>query len=237
MRNHDEKIKNMQRSVLPSARRKGAREERRAIHKRARSRERDMLTTFDRGSDPDDFDPDFREGQRKSATREMVIERRYADKVGPLTRWAVRTVEADPDLRDAALHDQVAYFEAMLPTDLIGRHAVSHIRWALEWEFHREAIRRYWGPSAGPAREERREQVAADARRILESGRHRELNVALRRAYDAGAPINPRLWRALEPVQPPSRLLAGLHDVDAFADEISKHAWLCGVVAEVVRRR
>ena len=34
VRNHDEKIKDMSRSVLPSTHRKGARDDRRAIHKR-----------------------------------------------------------------------------------------------------------------------------------------------------------------------------------------------------------
>ncbi len=61
----------------------------------------------------------------------MVVDRRSADKIGPLTRWAVRTIEQDPALRDAALGDQVAYFAARLPTDVIGRHAVFHIESAL----------------------------------------------------------------------------------------------------------
>jgi hypothetical protein len=39
MRNHDEKVKDISRSVLPSTGRKGARDTRRIIHKRQRTRE------------------------------------------------------------------------------------------------------------------------------------------------------------------------------------------------------
>lgn len=234
MRNHDEKSKDMQRSVLPSVRRKAAREERRQIHKRARARERDPLGEARKTVDAADVDPDpdFREGRRKAATHWMVLDRRAADKIGPLTRWAVRTVEADSVLRDAALSGQVAHFEALLPADLIGQHAVFHIAWALEWEFHPDARRHYWGPPPGPSREERRARVVMDARRILETGRHRALNIALRRAYDAGPP--PRRF-GLPASPPPVRLLHGLHDVDGFADDVCRFPWVCDVVTRVAR--
>ena len=235
MRNHDEKNKNMQRSVLPSSRRRAARRERRTIHQQARARQRDALAQYRK--DHDAAEPDFREGRRKSATKWMVLDRRSADKIGPLTRWAVRAIERDPALRDAALTDQIAYFAARLPTDVIGRHAVFHIEFALRWRFHPDSERRYWGPPPAPTRHERRAQVVADARLILETGRHRELNVALRRAYAVGAPVAVRRWRDSEPAPLPVRLLAGMHDIDAFAHEISRHPWLCDTVAHVARRR
>lgn len=234
MRNHDEKNKNMQRSVLPSSRRAAAREERRAIHRRARARQRDVLAQYRK--DADVPEPDFREGRRKAATKWMVVDRRSADKIGPLTRWAIRTIEQDPVLRDAALADQVAYFAARLPTDVIGRHAVVHIELALQWRFHPDSARRYWGPAPAPTRHERRAQVVADARLVLESGRHRELNVALRRAYAVGAPVDVRRWRDREPVPLPVRLLDGIQDIDAFAEEISWYPWLCDTVADVAHR-
>lgn len=230
MRNHDQKTKNMQRSVLPSTRRKAARAERRQIHKRARSRERDALDGFERAADPYGFDPDFGEGVRKSTTGWMVLDRRAGDKIGPLTRWTVRTVETDPELRDAALHEQVAYFAALLPDDLIGGHAVFHIRWALRWRFHRDTTQRSWRPAnwdRRPTREERRARVAADARRILEHGRHRELNAALRRAYTAS--FLPSLLDRRVPASDP-RLLHGLHDIDGFAAEVSAYPWVCEVI-------
>ncbi len=235
MRNHDEKNKNMQRSVLPSSRRKAARWERRAIHGRARARQRDVLAQYRK--DYDAPEPDFREGRRKAATKWMVVDRRSADKIGPLTRWAIRTIEQDPVLRDATLSDQVAYFAAMLPTDVIGRHAVFHIEFALRWRFHSDSERRYWGLPPGPTRQERRVQVVTDARLILETGRHHELNIALRRAYATGAPVVVLRRRVPEPAPVPVRLLAGMHDIDAFAEEISRHLWLCDTVARMARQR
>lgn len=227
MRNHDEKKKDMQRSVLPSSRRKGARDDRRQIHKRARARERDMLSEY--RMDREGAEPDFREGRRKSNTEWMVLERRSADKIGPLTRWAVRTVEADPVLRDAPLHEQVAHFEAMLPTDLIGKHAVAHIRCALEAEFGR--VEPLWltrmRESPGPGREERRRQVLADARAILEAGRHGRLNAALRRVYYPSAIVVPDGdARGV----PPARFLLGAHDVEDFAEDVAAYQSVCEVV-------
>lgn len=233
MRNYDEKNKNMQRSVLPSNRRRAARQERRAIHGRARARERNALAQH--RNDYEAAEPDFQEGRRKAATKWMVLDRRAADKIGPLTRWAVRIIERKPVLRDAALADQVAYFASRLPTDLIGRHAVFHIELALRWRFHPESASRYWSPP-GPTLQERREQVAVDARLILEIGRHRELNVALRHAYAAGAPVVRRRSDPLT-VAPPVRLLAGVHDIYLFAEQIARYPWLCDTVAQVAGRR
>ena len=58
----------------------------------------------------------------------------------------------------------------------------------------------------------------------------------VRRAYANGAPLVARRRNASEPAPPPVRLLTGLHDIDAFAEEISRHPWLCETVAEVARR-
>lgn len=242
VKNHDHKLKNMQRSVLPSTNREWARGKRRRIHKRARARQRDALADARKAMagastvDGVDLDPDFREGRRKSATHWMVGDRRACDKIGSLTRWAVRTVEHDPDLRDAALEDQVAYFKALLPGDLIGKHAVFHIEWALKWKFHRSTLAG-WRPGDNPrgaSGADRRARVAADAHRILEAGRHRELNVTLRRAYDAGLAVPPHVWRPVPERSP--RLLAGLHDVEDFADDVSRFPQVCETIAEVAGR-
>jgi hypothetical protein len=60
MRNYDEKVKDISRSVLPSTGRKGARDTRGIIHKRQRTRELAGLTEYRRTADPDDETPDFR---------------------------------------------------------------------------------------------------------------------------------------------------------------------------------
>lgn len=131
MRNHGEKHKDMIESVLPSRARKAARQDRRLLHHQARARQRTALAVVAAGQD--DEGVDFREGRRKSALKSFVRDRRDADNVGALTRWAAATVRADPALRSAPVREQVAYFAAILPAGLIGRHAVSHIEAALEF--------------------------------------------------------------------------------------------------------
>jgi len=95
MRNHDEKIKDISRSVLPSTGRKGARDTRRIIHKRHRTRELAGLTEYRRAVDPDDETPDFR-GKAAPEITQLVRCRRARDKIGPLVRWAQATIAADP---------------------------------------------------------------------------------------------------------------------------------------------
>lgn len=126
MRNHDEKIKDMVESVLPSTRRKAARNERRRAHKQQRSRQRDVLANIT--AEPD---PDFREARQAAAISNMVWDRRAADNVGALVRWAEATVEKDADLRDAGWAGQRAWFASVLPDNTIGRHALQHIEWAI----------------------------------------------------------------------------------------------------------
>jgi hypothetical protein len=58
VRNHDEKIKDISRSVLPSTGREFARGMRRAIHKRQRARELAAVTAYRRDADPESVTPD-----------------------------------------------------------------------------------------------------------------------------------------------------------------------------------
>lgn len=218
MRNHDEKHKDMVRSVLPSTSRKSAKDDRRAIHKSQRSRQRNLLAEI--RQDFDFTEPDFHEGRRKSALHWMVLDRRGADKIGPLTRWAAAVVEADPALSNAPLHVRVRYFRQILPPDLIGAHAVQHIEWALralasrdQWKARDDARRKR------PSR--RRAEVEADVRRLLVDGRHADLNAALRHHY--------RLLD--EEVQVPRRFLLGSHDVEPFAAEVANDPVLRALIA------
>lgn len=230
MHNHDEKTKDMAESVLPSCARRFARAERRRIHQAQRARQRLALAELDPGT-VGDFAPDFREGRRLSAIEWMVWERRAADKIGPLTRWAVAVVRAEPDLRDAGLDVQVEHFAALFPDNLIGRHAVQHIRWALEYETNRHVWqdRRMW--SAQRQQQEHRAQVTVDVRRIVEAGAHGDLNDALRRHHqlaevDGGKPVASR----------PARYLLGVHDIDAFAAEVAPDDGVRALIADLARK-
>jgi hypothetical protein len=87
VRNHNQKIKDMAESVLPSTGRKGARETRRNLHHTERARTRTALYNWVRSTERADLDISPASTYR-SDIRELVYDRRSADKVGPLVRCA-----------------------------------------------------------------------------------------------------------------------------------------------------
>jgi hypothetical protein len=210
VRNHGEKIKDMSRSVLPSKGRKGARDNRRTIHGRQRSRELAAVTAYRRDADPESVTPDVR-GTYGPDIRYMVWGRRARDKVGPLIRWAEATIAADPVLRSATRAEQVAYFARLMPDSTIGRHAVQHIDQALEWHERRARYQARRPTAPGPHVVDMERQL----RQILETGLHATLNAGLRRLADT------------QDVRPlatpmPRRLLLGSHDIEAFAAKMAR---------------
>lgn len=220
MENHDEKIKDMVESVLPSTARKAARYRRRLAHKQARARQRGMLAAV-KGAGYDDAVADFREGRRKSALHWMVLDRRGADNVGALTRWAADVVEADPNLREAPLHVQVAHFAGILPADLIGQHALQHIEWALKYRAERPCWSQRRAAALARAAVRQQDLVAA-LRDLMAAGRHGDFNAALRREFAEQIAADP----SHDPKSFPVRFLLGWHDIDAFADEMAGVDWV-----------
>ena len=220
MRNHNEKARDMARSVLPSTARKSARQARASIHGRERARLRAELHALRVAGDPDDFE-------------EMVDDRRGADKVGPLLAWAERLVARDPVLGAATPEDREAHFRKVLPPGLIGNHAISHLRWVLDDR------RRVWSSS-------RRDQASAPnpdvvlVAEIIATGHHGDLNRRIRstvspvvvrrarvraervidKAHPAPGVLVPARWIE-ERRRRPVRFLAGAHDVDAFVKDAS----------------
>lgn len=217
----------MARSVLPSTRRRGARQDRALAHARARRRLRAELHELAGYDDPDDYEGDLT-WEARGDIAEMVQERRVGDKVGPLVRWAERTVERDPVLRDARFDQRVAHFRRLLPDGLIGDHAMVHLRWVIDDELP------WWRRPRVPPAEPRptlREKVEA----IVRAGRHGELNRRIRlssaeysvkevwvppeRVIDDDHPapgvlIRGHWTKVHEPVV--IRPLRGAHDIDAF---------------------
>lgn len=159
MQNHDEKITDVIRSVLPGTARRDARATRRLIYRAARRTVRAAL----RSGDVDPF-VDVR-----GRIGDMVWNRRAADKVGPLVRWALHRVRHDPRLRDASLCERLDHFRQLLPDNTIGRHALSHIAWPLE---------RLDAQLKQLAR--RGSDDRALVRALFEAGYHRELNARLK---------------------------------------------------------
>ena len=223
MRNHDEKTRDMGRSVLPSTNREGARFRRRHIHKQQRVRELAAVTAYRRAPDPECVTPDVR-GTYGPDITQMVWRRRGADKVGPLIRWAQATIAADPVLRSASREEQVGYFARLMPDTTIGRHAVQHIEQALEWRARREQWNTSRRTPAG--RSPQVAQIERQVREILEAGLHSALNAELRQLGE-----RPVLRPRDTPV--PYRPLLGSHDVEAFAAEMASWPAARKVIATI----
>ena len=116
-----EKIREMLRSVLPSTARKSARDNKQLLHGQERQRTRQAIRTAD-FQDPENFDIEPPHIRKAHAIKEIVGERRGADKVGPLVRWAERLSRTLPP------QDIRSHFQALLPEGVIGEHALGHLR-------------------------------------------------------------------------------------------------------------
>jgi hypothetical protein len=149
-----DKARDIARGVLPSTARKGARDNKRNFHAGQRHAqrqanhaiERHLSTVSDHGTivhDPDLFDefedPMIFDGYTAATTKPVgydghmkyvVSRRRDADKLGPLIHWAEATERQKMVGWDDA--DKIAYFKAILPDSLQGRHALGHVKQALD---------------------------------------------------------------------------------------------------------
>lgn len=133
------KERDMIRSVLPSSRRKFARDSKQAIHQKRRSKVKQALHTYKDVIQTDEWyeieavlddngrheapytdihDADVR---AKLDIRETVLDRRNGDKVQPIMRWAAT------QLQDVRLEDRLSKMATVLPDNTVGRHALSHI--------------------------------------------------------------------------------------------------------------
>jgi hypothetical protein len=154
--------------------------------------------------------------------REMVRDRRAADKLNHFERWAVRST------MDIPVPNRLSHLRSVLPDGLIGDHAVSHLRWIDEivppaehdWRYHRSG--RY------PQRPDPVPVLAGRLRMLVETGGHALLNRMIRQA-------SPRVWdeRTESAISP--RTLAGVHDVDDFALDVIRRKG-GGAHAEVVHQ-
>lgn len=204
MRNHHEKAKDMAESVLPSTGRAGAAKARRRIHHRGRARARAALVRYLADPEGGDEHADAHVAERRYRLEitEFVSDRRAQDKVGSLCRWAVRRLATRSELADLDVEDQVESLRRIFPDSLIGRHAVSHVEWAVKWD---RIVRDRAGRPVLPSyRELRVAFLREQLRVVLEVGGHGALNRAIK-AVQAGSD------------QPP-RVLLGAHDVNAFAE-------------------
>jgi len=209
VRNHHEKAKDMAESVLPSTGRVGAAKARRRIHQSERARARAALSRYLADPEVGDELADAHVAGRhyRLDISEFVWDRRAQDKVGSLCHWAVRRVATHPELADLEAADQVEALRKVLPDNLIGRHALSHIERAIKWDhIARDRVRQ----PASPSYPELRAAILREQLRlVLDSGWHTQLNRAIKKAQ--------------APSELPVRVLLGAHDLDAFAEHASGH--------------
>ena len=62
----------------------------------------------------------------------LVDDRRWADKLAPLRRWAAHELRGRSIHDDADVVAEVVRLRAKLPNDLAGRHAAGHLEWIIE---------------------------------------------------------------------------------------------------------
>lgn len=134
------KERDMVRSILPSTRRKSARDLKRAHNKANRHavkqtlhHNRDALACENRDLDLEyEFfnhdavyaDMADADGWYDRRIKEMMWDRRLGDKVAPIIRWAEAQVE------DVRPEDRLSWLQARMPDNLAVRHAISHIKYS-----------------------------------------------------------------------------------------------------------
>lgn len=210
MRNHDQKARDMARSVLPSTRRRFARVDRRWVHKRERNAIRVALRRVRLADHPDDVQADLTWVDRQGLT-EMVGWRRSGDKVAPLLRWVEATIGRDPRLAADTPSGRRAHFRRLLGHGLMADHALFHC----ELVFDPEAYG--WGPRRTRSASERPIEEVVDE--LLRAGFHAEVNRMIK-AMIASGESDETEWAVSGGRyvirRPDPRPLRGIHDVEKF---------------------
>jgi hypothetical protein len=262
------KERDMVRSILPSTARKGARENKRNVNQRHRSsvrqalrQHRDVLAE-ERFFDHDEFDVDSyderfdfdapydkicnADHEYKSRIKYVMWDRREADKVAPIIRWA------EAKVADVRPEDRLSWLQARMPDNLAVRHAVSHIKFSdafpdqnpyeYYWrsQYYKTPEERAWESAAKYA------QVVVDLQRICEGplGRFNKFipKAVYRTTYYGGynTRVNRTLqapWRLVVDKQPTDlkywdgkqvwqldiERLQGVHHIDEWLAFMAKH--------------
>ena len=145
-----DKALQMGRSLLPSKRRKTARKERRTAHGTVRAVERGVVSALARtdwsdeecGQDADAYAAEAlgdAERWRAHDIRNMVRDRRSADKTAPFEAWAEEITKG------LDLEDRLSAVKAVVPKNLIGWHAISHIEWKEHFNTNPYRYRGFYG--------------------------------------------------------------------------------------------
>lgn len=143
----EEKVRTMARSILPATNRKDARTTAAAIKRTNRRRTRQALHDWKRHADPYDYEGhilDYGEPCGGAShwdahtIKEAMWDRRQHDKLSHMVKWAI---EYTAHLDDP--EDRYMLMKKVLPDNLIGRHALSHLDYLEEFDFQGNAWWRY----------------------------------------------------------------------------------------------
>ncbi|QRN96924.1 hypothetical protein JRI60_49510 [Archangium violaceum] len=125
----------MARSLLPSKNREAARKGRARIHRAARRQSRVELGQLTR--DPEDFeDLAGLDAEPVAEIRQLMMHRRWGDKVAPFVRWASAIARQQPR------ENRLSHIRALVPRGVIGEHALQHLTHRAEFEHPSEAMLR-----------------------------------------------------------------------------------------------
>lgn len=183
----------MIRSILPSTYRVFARRTK-ATRKRAHRR---AIHIEARVEDPIETAADL---LRDVQLRDVVLDRRSGDKLSHFMRWC------EAITKGMTTKEALEYVRAILPKGLIGDHAYGH------WEHHCK-YRRNRGALVPHAEQNRRSEQSRRDSTIF------RLRRALQEDPELHARLNAEIKRR-KLADEPRRLLMGLHDVEAFIDDI-----------------
>lgn len=209
-----EKLRDMTRSILPSRYRTGPRDEK-ALRKRDHRRKIRRELSFE---DPECTAADV---ARDVHVEDIVQWRRGGDKLSHFLRWCERITDG------MTVDDALGFVRGILPHTIVGDHAYSHREW------HRKP-NYFGGFGSGRSRE-----------RTLQSYRD-SATFRLRRAMELDPSLHGRLnakIKAAKMFEAPRRLLAGLHDVARFVEDVrprpgddpyaSERSLMLGLIGEV----
>lgn len=259
MRNHNQKTRDITRSILPS--RKSVSVDRRLVHKAVRQHNREVLQDALQDLDGENASslaeaypagppfPDLEDragpylepqkrGPRGTSIRQIVQRRRGADKTSQFRRWV------ESHTRGMSRDQALAYLRSKVPSNTIGRHALEHARSYIP----DQALDNYGRPippsTYDPARAQAQSYQNLDAvRRLLQEVARFHLgdfNRISRAAYFNVRDVPRAKMSQIDYARHlamcgPFRPLRGLHDVPAYMDWFNDKTFrLSGAVMETV---
>lgn len=202
-------------SVLPSTRRKSAREDLAAVKRHNRRAIRQAYQKY-RWDDPDDVEFDFNMDCDREV-RQIMWTRRDGDKLGALIRWTEVTVKQwEP-------HERYGRMKAMLPDNTIGRHALGHVNHLTKEDDWAPYSWKNWkATQAANAARARAEFVEAIRRQMDRHGFHSKVNRAIKDADPFYRSDRVSRWQTTctrnGPCGHEPRMLSGIDDIEAWVE-------------------